>query len=405
MRLEILPVTGIGEVAPGDDLADLIARAAPWLHDGDVLVVTSKIVSKAEGRLVDLPVAEPDRTRRYDEALAAETTAVVARRGPTRIARTRHGFVMAAAGIDNSNVAADRLVLLPLDPDRSARELRRALRARLGVDVAVVVSDTMGRPWRNGLTDVALGAAGVPPLLDYRGQTDRYGNELRLTQMAVVDELAGAGELVKGKSEQVPVAVIRGYPWRPGPTTGAGETAQAGETTGAGPAAEAGGQSRLVGVPDGPGVRPLIRDLDQDMFTLGTAEARCVGLAAAATLPQAAPEDRTGTAAGAGAAGAGAVDAGAVRRAVRLVADAIAAGTRIEPTGPVTLTEPSLRAGYPGYLRCRPPDGAGTDLVRFGADLHRLRAALASEGIASAYLGSEPGVGGLAAYLGLVPAG
>ncbi|ROO51668.1 coenzyme F420-0:L-glutamate ligase/coenzyme F420-1:gamma-L-glutamate ligase [Micromonospora sp. Llam0] len=377
MRLEILPVTGIGEVVPGDDLAALIGDAAPWLRDGDVLVVTSKIVSKAEGRLVDLPADEADRDRVRDQLLAAETAEVVARRGATRIVRTRHGFVMAAAGIDNSNVAPARLVLLPVDPDRSARQLRAGLRARLGLDLAVVVSDTMGRPWRNGLTDVALGAAGIDPVRDYRGQTDRYGNELRLTQMAVVDEIAAAGDLVKGKAEQVPVAVVRGYPWRAEPL--------------AGPAG-----------PDGPGVRPLIREPGQDLFTLGTAEARRAGLLTAATLPPGGPVAAPAGPAGAPAAGVDdrcPVDGETVARAVRLVSEVVAPGTRFELTD--AGGQPA-DAAYSALLRCRPPGDAPPDLVRFGADLHRLRAALAADGVASADLGAVAGPDGTVVLLGLV---
>ncbi|MFD0821736.1 coenzyme F420-0:L-glutamate ligase, partial [Micromonospora zhanjiangensis] len=218
MRLEILPVIGMPDVAEGDDLAAMISLAAPWLRDGDVLVVTSKIVSKAEGRLVDVPKDGPERAAAKDEILAAETARPVARRGGTRIVQTHHGFVMASAGIDASNVDPTRLVLLPKDPDASARSLRTALRERHGADVAVIVSDTMGRPWRNGLTDVALGVAGMPPIRDYRGEFDPYGNELSITQVAVVDELAAAAELVKGKFDQVPVAVVRGYPIAPVPT-------------------------------------------------------------------------------------------------------------------------------------------------------------------------------------------
>jgi len=208
--VRILPVTGIGEVRPGADLAELITRAAPWLRDGDVLVVTSKIVSKAEGQLVDLPGPGPEREAARDELLAAQTAREVARRGPTRIVATHHGFVMANAGIDASNVDSHQLVLLPKDPDASARALRSALRERHGLDVAVIVSDTMGRPWRNGLTDVALGAAGIEPIRDYRGQLDPYGNEMVVTQVAVVDELCAAADLVKNKFDQVPVAVVRG---------------------------------------------------------------------------------------------------------------------------------------------------------------------------------------------------
>ncbi|MFI1990069.1 coenzyme F420-0:L-glutamate ligase [Actinoplanes sp. NPDC020271] len=258
MRLEILPVEGIGDVTPGDDLAELITAAAPWLRDGDVLVVTSKIVSKAEGRLVEVPADGPERDEARVRVLESETARVVARRGPTTIVQTRHGFVMAAAGIDASNVDKTHLVLLPADPDASARRLRADLAAR-GLDVAVIVSDTMGRAWRNGLTDVALGASGIDALLDHRGQTDPYGNELSLTQMAVVDELSAAAELVKGKCDQVPVAVVRGYPIRR-------ENADV-------------------------GVSVLIRDGQSDMFSLGTAEARAEGLRDAARMAADVPRE------------------------------------------------------------------------------------------------------------------
>jgi coenzyme F420-0:L-glutamate ligase / coenzyme F420-1:gamma-L-glutamate ligase len=237
----VLPVVGIPEVQPGDSLVDLLLAAAPWLQDNDVVVVTSKIVSKAEGALASVPSEGSEREAARAEIMAAETARVVATRGHTRIVQTHHGFVMASAGIDNSNVDRSQVVLLPKDPDASARSLRADLLER-GLDVAVVISDTMGRPWRNGLTDVALGAAGVPPLRDHRGERDVHGNELHITQMAVVDELAAAAELVKGKIDQVPVAVVRGY-----------LTATA---------------------DDAPGVVPtLVRDADSDLFSLGTAEA------------------------------------------------------------------------------------------------------------------------------------
>src|SRR3954454_24940903 len=193
----------------GDDLAELITAAAPWIADGDVLIVTSKIVSKVEGRLVEVPADGPERDAARAAVLASETARVVARRGPTTIVQTHQGFVMAAAGIDASNVDKTHLALLPADPDASARALHAALADR-GLHVGVIVSDTMGRAWRNGLTDVALGAAGIAPFRDHRGEIDPYGNELQITQMAVIDELAAAGELVKGKVAQVPVAVVRG---------------------------------------------------------------------------------------------------------------------------------------------------------------------------------------------------
>ncbi|WP_431931134.1 coenzyme F420-0:L-glutamate ligase [Micromonospora sp. RP3T] len=347
MRLEILPVPGIGHVTEGDDLAALIAGAAPWLRDGDVLVVTSKIVSKAEGRLVDVPADGPERLAARDRVLAAETARVVATRGATRIVQTHHGFVMASAGIDASNVDKTRLVLLPVDPDASARALRAALRERHGLDVAVIVSDTMGRPWRNGLTDVALGVAGMPAIRDHRGEVDPYGNELQLTQMAVVDELAAAGELIKGKCDQVPVAVVRGY---------LGATRD-----------------------DDEGARTLVRDASLDLFSLGTAEAHAAGLRAAATLP-----DGTGPTP---------PDPTAVDRAIAAVADVVAPGTVF-----THVTDDEVRAGFAATVPDWPATATGLllgaaptpvdrpDLVRFGADLQRLRTALAAEGIGSVLL-------------------
>ena len=207
--ISIHPVPGLPEFVPGDDLAAALAAAAPWLVDGDIVVVTSKVVSKVEGNLVRI---EPgtDREAARQRAVDAETVRVVARRGPLRIVETRHGWVVAAAGIDASNVAADSLVLLPADADASARTLRARLAELLGVRVGVVISDTFGRPWRDGLTDVAVGAAGLPALLDLRGEVDAHGNRLETTQVALVDELAAAADLVKGKLAGVPVAVVRG---------------------------------------------------------------------------------------------------------------------------------------------------------------------------------------------------
>jgi coenzyme F420-0:L-glutamate ligase / coenzyme F420-1:gamma-L-glutamate ligase len=207
--LSVLPVAGLPEFAPGDDLSAAVADAAPWLADGDVVVVTSKVVSKVEGRLVHVPPGA-DRERLRLQAVEDEAVRVVARRGPLAIVQTRQGWVVAAAGIDASNVGQDALVLLPEDGDASARALRTRLRELLGVDVAVVISDTFGRTWREGLTDVAVGAAGIPALLDHRGSVDAFGNRLETTRTAVVDELASAADLVKGKLGGVPVAVIRG---------------------------------------------------------------------------------------------------------------------------------------------------------------------------------------------------
>ncbi|MEU3355022.1 coenzyme F420-0:L-glutamate ligase [Streptomyces sp. NPDC037389] len=206
-RVWALP--GIPEVRPGDDLAKLISGAAlgegmPGLADGDVLVVTSKILSKAEGRIL----AAEDR----EAAIDAETVRLVARRGTLRVVENRLGLVMAAAGVDASNTRAGTILLLPEDPDASARRIREGLREALGVDVGVVVTDTAGRPWRKGVTDFAIGAAGVRVADDLRGGVDAYGNPLVATVVATVDELAAAGDLVKGKAGGLPVAVVRGLP-------------------------------------------------------------------------------------------------------------------------------------------------------------------------------------------------
>jgi len=207
VTLTLTPVDGFPEVRPGDVLADLVAAAVPDLADGDVLVVTSKIVSKAEGQLV--PV-DPDDPRAAKALVEAESVRVLRRRGDLLITETRHGFVCANAGVDLSNVDRGTAALLPIDADRSARRLRDGLRARLGVDVGVVVSDTVGRTWRRGLTDVAIGCAGVAAVVDLRGTEDALGRELHATEVAVADELAGAAELVMGKARAIPVAVVRG---------------------------------------------------------------------------------------------------------------------------------------------------------------------------------------------------
>jgi len=203
-RIEVLAVTGLPEVCPGDDLAALIAGAAD-LADGDVVVVTQKVVSKAEDRLVDI---DPEVGHR--PLVERESVRILRRRGDLVIAETEHGFVCANAGVDLSNVEAGQAALLPVDSDRSARRIRDALAHRFSVDVAVVVSDTFGRPWRRGVTDVAIGCAGLRPVVDLRGTTDALGRELQVTEVAVVDEIAAAAELVMGKAAGVPVAVVRG---------------------------------------------------------------------------------------------------------------------------------------------------------------------------------------------------
>ena len=206
-RLEIIPVEGVPEVRPGDRLADLLAAASVALEDGDVVVVTQKVVSKAEGRMV--PVDHDDRAARM-AVVEAEAVRVLRRRGDLVITETRGGFVCANSGVDLSNVPEGYATLLPLDPDRSARRIRDGLRARTGREVAVIVSDTFGRAWRRGLTDVAIGCAGIAAIVDLRGTTDTLGQELHATEVAVVDELAGAAELVMGKATGICAAVIRG---------------------------------------------------------------------------------------------------------------------------------------------------------------------------------------------------
>lgn len=279
-------VPGIPEVRPGDDLTGLVATALSGtavadgeaaradsrtaVRDGDVVVVTSKVVSKAEGRLL--------RAVQRDDAVDAETVEVVAEwhtpRGRTRVARTRHGLVLAAAGVDASNVEAGTVALLPEDPDGSARTLRRGLRERLGVDVGVVVTDTAGRPWREGLVDLAIGAAGLRVLDDLRGRTDPYGHVLDVTVVAVADEVAAASELVRGKLAGVPVALVRGL-------------------------------AHLVTAADGPGAAALVRRRADDRFALGTREA----VAAAVRAATISPPDLTR------------VDEAAARAAVALVAE------------------------------------------------------------------------------------
>lgn len=237
--IEILPVTGLPEFRPGDDLAAALGAAAPWLRDGDVLVVTSKVVSKCEGRLVPAPEDDEARDRLRRKLVDDEAVRVLARKERTLITENRLGLIQAAAGVDGSNVGRTELALLPLDPDASAAALRAGLRERLGVTVAVVITDTMGRAWRNGQIDAAVGAAGLAVLHNYSGAVDRHGNELVVTEVAVADEIAAAADLVKGKLTAMPVAVVRG----------------------------------LNPVDDGSTARRLVRAGTEDLFWLGTAEA------------------------------------------------------------------------------------------------------------------------------------
>ncbi|MCE6999338.1 coenzyme F420-0:L-glutamate ligase [Saccharothrix sp. S26] len=248
--ITVLPVTGLPEFRPGDDLAAAIASAAPWLEDGDVVVVTSKVLSKVEGRLVPVPADPEARDAVRREWVEAESVRVLARRGRTLITENKLGIVQAASGVDASNVNGDEIALLPVDPDSSAAALRAALAAALGVSVAVVVTDTMGRAWRVGQTDAAIGSSGLAVLHRYAGSADRHGNPLVVTEVAVADEIAAAADLVKGKLGAVPVAVVRGLP-----VTDDGSTA-----------------------------RDLARPVADDLFRLGTAEAVAQGRAEAVLL-------------------------------------------------------------------------------------------------------------------------
>jgi coenzyme F420-0:L-glutamate ligase/coenzyme F420-1:gamma-L-glutamate ligase len=206
--ISLIPIEGIGEVQPGDIIADLIlAASATALEDRDVLVVTQKIVSKAEGRL---EAVDPDDPLSHKAIVERESVRVLRRRGDLVISETAHGFVCANAGVDLSNVERGYAALLPVDSDRSARKIRDRLAAKTNLQLGVIVSDTFGRTWRRGLTDVAIGCAGVAAIVDLRGTTDTQGRELQVTEVAVADEIAGAAELVMGKASGVPVAIVRG---------------------------------------------------------------------------------------------------------------------------------------------------------------------------------------------------
>ena len=248
--VEVLPVPGLPEFRPGDDLAAALATAAPWLRDDDVVVVTSKVVSKCEGRIVDAPSDPEERDALRRKLIDAEAVRVLARKGRTLITENALGLVQAAAGVDGSNVGATELALLPVDPDASAATLRAGLRDRLGVTVGVVITDTMGRAWRNGQIDMAIGAAGLTTLHGYAGARDRHGNELVVTEIAIADEIAAAADLVKGKLTGIPVAVVRGLSLRD----------------------------------NGSNARTLLRSGEDDLFWLGTEEAVALGRSQAQLL-------------------------------------------------------------------------------------------------------------------------
>jgi len=204
--ISLIPVTGMPEVHAGDVLAELIEAHAD-LVTGDVVVVTQKIVSKAEGAMVAI---DPDVADSHRQVVLDEAVRVLRQRDQLIVSETRHGFICANSGVDLSNVERGFAALLPVDSDRSARRIRDGLRARAAVEVGVIVSDTFGRPWRRGLTDVAIGCAGVAAVLDLRGAADTNGRELQVTEICVADELASAAELVMGKASSIPVAIVRG---------------------------------------------------------------------------------------------------------------------------------------------------------------------------------------------------
>ncbi len=204
--ISLVPIEGIPEVRPGDQIADLLLAAASF-EAFDVVVITQKIVSKAEGRLVPLDPVDADARRRL---ILSESARVLRDRDGLLICETRHGFVCANAGVDLSNVSSGYAALLPVDPDRSARQVRDAVRARTGNEVGVIISDTFGRAWRNGVTDVAIGCAGIAAVVDLRGTTDAGGRELAVTEVCVADELAAAAELAKGKASAIPAVIVRG---------------------------------------------------------------------------------------------------------------------------------------------------------------------------------------------------
>ena len=205
--LEIIAVEGIAEVQPGDDLATLILASTAELRDRDCLVITQKVVSKAEDRLVEVDAEDP---LSHKPLVERESVRILRRRGDLIISETSHGFVCANAGIDLSNVERGQAALLPVDSDRSARQIHDKLKARAGVEVGVVISDTFGRPWRRGVTDVAIGCAGIAAVVDLRGSTDTFGRELMVTEVAAVDEIAAAADLVMGKAKGIAVAIVRG---------------------------------------------------------------------------------------------------------------------------------------------------------------------------------------------------
>lgn len=341
-KIEILPVEGLPEFRPGDDLSGAIANAARWLRSGDIVVVTSKVVSKVEGRLVRVPTDAEERDRIRRRLVFEESVRIIARRARTLITENRLGIVQAASGIDASNVAGDELALLPADPDASAKALRWGLRDRLGVEVAVVITDTMGRAWRVGQTDAAIGSSGLRVLHAYRGQVDAYGNELAVTEIAVADEVAAAADLVKGKLGAMPVAVVRGL------TIGS-ETSTA---------------------------RDLVRPVEEDLFRLGTEESIALGRRESA-LPTPAVAAFAETP----------VDVAVVRDAAAAALTGTGAVRLVHVTD--TARRKRLLDEFASEALYAAPELVlvfGTDLFAAGAAVHRLRVALAAEGLGTSWV-------------------
>ena len=211
-NIEIIPVYGLPEFKKNDDLIEILTKTlknnSETLLNGDVVIFTQKIISKIEDRAVDLKVTD------INEVLKEESTQILRKRGETVIARTRHGFICANAGIDKSNIDKGYALLLPVDPNKTANTIRRKIKAEFDLEIAIIISDTFGRAWRKGQTNVAIGSSGIEPLTSYIGTTDSYGNDLMATEIAIIDELAGASELVMNKVDEVPVAIIRGYKYK-----------------------------------------------------------------------------------------------------------------------------------------------------------------------------------------------
>lgn len=357
--LQVFAVTGLPDFRPGDVLVAAIAGAAPWIVDGDVLVITSKVLSKTEGRLIASPADPEERDLFRRQLIDSETVRLVAQIGKTKIVQNHLGLVAAAAGIDASNVHVDEIALLPTDPDGSAAALVHAFADR-GLRVGVVITDTQGRAWRAGVTDVAIGAAGVAVLDDHRGGVDEHGNHLVVTQVATGDEMAAAADLVKGKLSAVPVAVLRGL-------NAPGGHAHPG------------------------GGRELIRPTEEDLFRLGTDLALEQGRYFVATNAAIEPPF-----------GAGPVDVGTVRRCVEQTLHFIrpSIGDGVE----LLMTQGDPQIVVATATVANDPANVMPVTAKAGAALQVLRGLLAAEGIAAHWISPLPQIPGLPPQRALVAA-